>query len=54
MYGKAHPLDALEVYGKYLKAVNAKDGLGPTEAKILGKETPHGQAMSVLRASSAA
>ena len=25
--GKGHPLDALEVYGRHLKAVNAKDGL---------------------------
>ena len=41
--GKGHPLDALEVYGRHLKAVNAKDGLYPTNAKDLGKETLLGQ-----------
>jgi len=41
--GKGHPIDALEVYGRHLKAVNAKDGRYPTDAKNLGKETPLGQ-----------
>jgi sugar phosphate isomerase/epimerase len=41
--GKGHPTDALDVYGQHLKAVNAKDGLYPTDAKHLGKETPLGQ-----------
>jgi L-ribulose-5-phosphate 3-epimerase len=41
--GKGHPLDALEVYGSHLKAVNAKDGLFPTDARNLGKETPLGK-----------
>ena len=40
---KGHPLDALEVYGRYLKTVNAKDGLYPTDPKHLGQETPLGQ-----------
>jgi L-ribulose-5-phosphate 3-epimerase len=43
MCGKGHPIDALDVYGRHLKAVNAKDGLYPTDAKQLGKETPLGQ-----------
>jgi L-ribulose-5-phosphate 3-epimerase len=42
MCGKGHPLDALDVYGGYLKTVNAKDGLYPTDAKHLGQETPIG------------
>jgi len=41
--GKGHPLDALEVYRPYLKSVNAKDGLYPTDAKHLGQETPIGE-----------
>jgi L-ribulose-5-phosphate 3-epimerase len=41
--GKGHPIDALEVYGRHLKAVNAKDGLYPADARQLGKETPLGQ-----------
>jgi sugar phosphate isomerase/epimerase len=41
--GKGHPIDALEVYGKHVKAVNAKDGLYSTDPKRFGKETPLGQ-----------
>jgi sugar phosphate isomerase/epimerase len=41
--GKGHPIDALEVYGRHLKAVNAKDGLYPTDPKHLGRETPLGR-----------
>lgn len=39
LYGKGHPLDALDVYGRHLKAVNAKDGLFPTDPTHLGQET---------------
>lgn len=41
--GKGHPIDALEVYGRHLKSVNAKDGLFPTDARHLGRETPLGR-----------
>jgi len=40
--GKGHPIDALEVYGKHLKAVNAKDGRWPTDPAQFGQETPLG------------
>jgi sugar phosphate isomerase/epimerase len=43
MYDRGHPIYALEVYGKYLKAVNAKDGLYPTDPRNLGKEVAIGQ-----------
>jgi len=43
MCGKGHPLDALDGYGQHLKAVNAKDGLFPTDARNLGRETPLGE-----------
>jgi L-ribulose-5-phosphate 3-epimerase len=38
--GKGHPIDALETCGQHLKAVNAKDGLWPTDPKEIGRETP--------------
>ncbi len=43
MYDTGHPVDALDVYGQYLRAVNPKDGLYPTDPKKLGKEVPIGQ-----------
>jgi L-ribulose-5-phosphate 3-epimerase len=41
--GKGHPIDALEIYGKHLRAVNVKDGLWPTDPRQFGQETPLGQ-----------
>lgn len=38
LYGKANPLDALDVIGKYVKNMHAKDGLYPTNPRDLGKE----------------
>lgn len=38
LYGKANPVDALDVIGKYVKNMHAKDGLYPTNARELGKE----------------
>lgn len=43
LYGKGHPTDALDVYGKLVRQVNAKDGLYPTDPKRLGKEVPIGE-----------
>ena len=43
MYGKANPVDALDVFGKYVKGVHAKDGEYPTNGKQLGVEKPLGQ-----------
>lgn len=43
MYDTGHPVDALDVYGQHLRAVNPKDGLYPTNPKDLGKEVPIGQ-----------
>jgi sugar phosphate isomerase/epimerase len=43
MYDTGHPVDALDVYGQYLRAVNPKDGLYPTDPRKLGKEVPIGQ-----------
>ncbi|MBQ9952283.1 MAG: sugar phosphate isomerase/epimerase [Clostridia bacterium] len=39
MYGKANPIDGLDIVGRYVRSVHAKDGLYPTEGYALGKET---------------
>ena len=43
MYGKANPVDALTVFGKYVRDVHAKDGNYPTNGRCLGPETPLGE-----------
>ena len=43
LYGKANPVDALDVFGEYVRDVHAKDGCYPTDGKNLGKETALGQ-----------
>jgi len=42
MYGKGNPLDALRVFGKYVRAIHAKDGLPPTNGRELGREVKVG------------
>lgn len=42
LYGKANPADALDVFGKYVKNLHAKDGMYPTDGHSLGKEVPVG------------
>lgn len=39
LYGKANPVDALDVLGRYVRNIHAKDGLYPTNAHGLGTET---------------
>lgn len=39
LYGKANPVDALDVFGKYVRNIHAKDGFYPTNGHDLGKET---------------
>jgi sugar phosphate isomerase/epimerase len=43
LYGKGNPVDALDVIGKYVRGVHAKDGLYPTSGLNLGLEMPLGQ-----------
>ncbi len=43
LYGKGHPIDALDVIGKYVHGMHAKDGLFPTNPRALGKEVPIGE-----------
>ena len=43
MYGKANPVDALDVFGPWVRGVHAKDGEYPTNGRELGVEKPLGQ-----------
>ena len=43
MYGKANPVDALEVFGEYVRGIHGKDGKYPTDGHHLGDEVPLGQ-----------
>lgn len=43
LYGKANPVDALDVIGKFVRGVHAKDGEYPTDGYNLGKEKPLGE-----------
>ena len=43
MYGKANPIDALDVFGQYVRGVHAKDGEYPTDGMHLGREKPLGE-----------
>jgi sugar phosphate isomerase/epimerase len=43
LYGKANPVDALDVFGTYVRGVHAKDGEYPTDGRDLGQEKPLGE-----------
>lgn len=43
LYGKANPVDSLDIFGQYVRGVHAKDGEYPTDGRSLGKEKPLGQ-----------
>src|SRR5579859_832358 len=43
LYGKADPVDAIEILAPYIQGIHAKDGLWPTNPKELGKEVPIGK-----------
>lgn len=39
LYGRANPVDSLDVFGRYVRNLHAKDGLYPTNGHDLGAET---------------
>ena len=43
LYGKANPVDALDVFGDYVRGVHAKDGFSPTNGRELGEEVKVGE-----------
>jgi len=42
LYGKANPVDAIEILAPHVQGIHAKDGLWPTNPHELGKEVPIG------------
>ncbi|NLJ86519.1 MAG: sugar phosphate isomerase/epimerase [Firmicutes bacterium] len=50
MYGKANPVDAMDILGPYIKGVHAKDGEYPTCGQRLGVEKPLGEGRVDFRA----
>jgi L-ribulose-5-phosphate 3-epimerase len=45
LYGKANPVDAVDILGMHVKSIHAKDGRWPTDPSELGKEVPIGQGL---------
>jgi L-ribulose-5-phosphate 3-epimerase len=43
LYGMAHPLDAVEILGEYVRGMHAKDALWPNRDESLGIEVPVGK-----------
>lgn len=43
LYGKANPLDALDVFGQHVRNLHAKDGCYPTNGRNLGHEVAIGK-----------
>jgi len=43
LYGKAHPLDAVEILGEYIRGMHAKDGIWPNRDEKLGYEKSLGE-----------
>lgn len=45
MYGKANPVDAVTVFGEYVRSLHIKDGEYPTDGMALGHERALGEGM---------
>jgi len=43
LYGKSNPVDALDVFGAFVRNIHAKDGLYPTDPMKLGEEVKVGE-----------
>jgi L-ribulose-5-phosphate 3-epimerase len=43
LYGKANPVDAIEILAPHIQGIHAKGGLWPTNPKDLGEEVPIGK-----------
>lgn len=50
LYGKANPVDALDVFGQYVRNIHAKDGCYPVNGHDLGRETRIGEGKVDFRA----
>lgn len=45
LYGKANPVDAIDILGPHVRSVHAKDGKWPTDPSNLGEEVLIGQGL---------
>jgi L-ribulose-5-phosphate 3-epimerase len=45
LYGKANPVDAVDILGPHVRSIHAKDGRWPTDPDELGKEVLIGQGL---------
>ena len=45
LYGKANPVDAVDIIGPYVRSVHAKDGRWPTDPSKLGEEVVIGKGL---------
>ena len=43
LYGRGNPIDAVGIFGNYIKSVHAKDGVYATDGNSMGRETPVGE-----------
>lgn len=43
LYGKANPVDSLDVFGSYVRHIHAKDGVYPTNGRELGHQVRLGE-----------
>ncbi len=50
LYGKANPVDAVDILGPYVRSVHAKDGRWPTNPSELGEEVLIGKGLVDFRA----
>jgi L-ribulose-5-phosphate 3-epimerase len=49
LYGKANPVDAVDILGRHILSVHAKDGLWPTDPNLLGEEVLIGKGLVDFR-----
>jgi L-ribulose-5-phosphate 3-epimerase len=49
LYGKANPVDAVDILGSYVRSVHAKDGRWPTDPERLGEEVLIGNGLVDFR-----
>jgi L-ribulose-5-phosphate 3-epimerase len=50
LYGKANPVDAVDILGPHVRSIHAKDGRWPTDPSNLGEEVQIGKGLVDFRA----
>ena len=49
LYGKANPVDAVDILGPHIRSIHAKDGKWPTDPSMLGEEVLIGRGLVDFR-----